>query len=107
MNLKAMLFITMLLPLVSFRAMAADQSEWPQFRGPNADGHVKGKASPLEWSDSKNVIWKTLIPGLGWSSPALAQGKVFLTTAVPKDGGLSLRALAIDANSGKSSGILR
>ncbi len=101
MNLKAMLFITMLLPLVSFRAMAADQSEWPQFRGPNADGHVKGKASPLEWSDSKNVIWKTLIPGLGWSSPALAQGKVFLTTAVPKDGGLSLRALAIDANSGK------
>ena len=65
-------------------ALGADQSEWPQFRGPNADGHVKGQAFPLEWSDSKNVAWKTAIPGLGWSSPALAQGKVYLTTAVPK-----------------------
>ena len=33
--------------------------------------------------------------------PALAQGKVYLTTAVPKDGGLSLRALAVDGGTGK------
>ncbi|MEY4394321.1 MAG: hypothetical protein RL595_1570 [Planctomycetota bacterium] len=82
-------------------AMGADQSEWPQFRGPNADGHVHGQTFPLEWSDSKNVAWKTAIPGLGWSSPALVQGKVYLTTAVPKDGGLSLKAMALDGGTGK------
>ena len=96
------IFTSMLLvPLAAFSAMAAELGDWPQFRGPNADGHVKGPASPLEWSDSKSVAWKTAIPGLGWSSPALANGKVFLTTAVPNDGGLSLRALALDAKTGK------
>ena len=102
MNHKFKLFTSMLLtPLAAFSAMAAELGDWPQFRGPNSDGHVKNVVSPLEWSDSKSVAWKIAIPGLGWSSPALAQGKVFLTTAVPNDGGLSLRALALDAKTGK------
>ena len=76
-------------------------SEWPQFRGPNSDGHAVGPATPLVWSDTENVVWKTPIPGLGWSSPVIVDGKVFLTTAVAKGEGLSLRAMAIDAQSGK------
>ncbi|MFN8856582.1 MAG: PQQ-binding-like beta-propeller repeat protein, partial [Planctomycetaceae bacterium] len=75
--------------------------DWPQFRGPNADAHSPGPATPLEWSDSQHVAWKISIPGLGWSSPSVAGGKVYLTTAVPEGDGLSLRALAIDAQTGK------
>ncbi|MCY2940428.1 MAG: PQQ-binding-like beta-propeller repeat protein, partial [Planctomycetota bacterium] len=98
MNHSSKLFTSMLLmPLAAFSVIGAELGDWPQFRGPNSDGHVKNVVSPLEWSDSKGVAWKTAIPGLGWSSPALANGKVFLTTAVPNDGGLSLRALALDA----------
>ncbi len=74
--------------------------DWPQFRGPNSDGHVTGAATPLEWSDTENVAWKIPVPGLGWSSPAVSDGKVFLTTAVSRDKQLSLRALAFDAASG-------
>ncbi|MFO0976169.1 MAG: PQQ-binding-like beta-propeller repeat protein [Planctomycetaceae bacterium] len=74
--------------------------DWPQFRGPNADAHVTSK-SPLEWSDSKNVEWKVAIPGLGWSSPSISNGRIFLTTAVPQEEGLSLRAMALDQKSGK------
>lgn len=81
---------------------AVTSGDWPQFRGPNSDGHVAGPASPMEWSDSKNVAWKVPIDGLGWSSPAVAEGKVFLTTAVPRDGGLSLRAMALDSKTGKT-----
>jgi outer membrane protein assembly factor BamB len=74
--------------------------DWPQFRGPDADGHAN--ATPvLHWSDTENVVWKTPIPGLGWSSPVIVEGKVFLTTAVAQGEGLSLRALAIDAITGK------
>lgn len=76
-------------------------ADWPQFRGPNSDGHAAGPATPLQWSDSKNVGWKVGVPGLGWSSPVVADGKVFLTTAVPSGEGLSLRALALDAQSGE------
>ena len=75
--------------------------EWSQFRGPNSDGHVVGTTTPLEWSDTKNVVWKAEIPGLGWSSPVIVDGKIFLTTAVPQGEGLSLRAMALDAATSK------
>lgn len=76
--------------------------DWTQFRGPNSDGHVQSDATPLEWSDTKNVAWKIPVPGLGWSSPALADGRVFLTTAVSSGKGLSLRAMALDATTGQT-----
>ena len=76
--------------------------DWPQFRGPNADGHSAEKSTPMEWSDTKNVAWKVAIPGLGWSSPSIADGKVFLTTAVSQGEGLSLRVLALDAATGRT-----
>lgn len=84
-----------------FTFVAVFTGDWPQFRGPNADGHATGPATPMEWSDSKNIAWKVPIAGLGWSSPAVVDGKVYLTTAVAKDEGLSLRALALDADTGK------
>ena len=44
--------------------------------------------------------WKSPVPGTGWSSPVVADGRVWLTTAT---GGrdVSLRALAFDAESGR------
>lgn len=75
--------------------------DWPQFRGPNSDGHAASPPTPLEWSDTKNVAWKIDIPGLGWSSPVVAERRVFLTTAVPAGTGLSLRTIALDADTGR------
>ncbi len=76
-------------------------SDWPQFRGPNSDGHVAGPATPIEWSDTENVAWKVPIPGLGWSSPVVVEGRIYLTTAVPQGEALSLRTLALDAETGE------
>lgn len=83
-------------------ACALCSGEWPQFRGANSDGHVVGPTTPMEWSDTKNVAWKVPVAGLGWSSPSIADGKVFLTTAVPQGEGLSLRVMALDPATGKS-----
>lgn len=88
----------MLLKFLSICVLLA--GDWPQFRGPQADGHAAGPATPMEWSDSQNVAWKVPIPGLGWSSAVIVDGRIFLTTAVPQGEGLSLRALALDAQSG-------
>ncbi len=74
---------------------------WTQFRGPHSNGHAMGSSIPMEWSESKNVTWKTPIPGLGWSSPVISDGKVFLTTAVVTDSRLSLRAIALSTETGK------
>ena len=74
--------------------------EWTQFRGPTGQGHSSESGLPLEWSESRNVVWKTPVPGSGWSSPVVAGGRVWLTTAV-KERGTSLRVLAFDVESGR------
>jgi len=84
--------------LLSSLTLAAD---WPQFRGPAGDGHYDGPKLPTKWGPDTNVAWKTPIPGLGWSSPIIWKGKVYLTTAVEEKGGYSLRALCLDAKTGK------
>ncbi len=77
-------------------------NDWPEFRGATGQGHADGSHLPLRWSKNENVIWKQPIPGLGWSSPVVVEGKVFLSTAV-SDGteAPSLRTLCLDAKSGK------
>ena len=56
--------------------------EWPAFRGPTGQGHSSEVGLPFEWSESRNVRWKTPVPGRGWSSPVVSGGRVWLTTAV-------------------------
>jgi outer membrane protein assembly factor BamB len=56
--------------------------EWPQFRGPNLNPVGLSKSLPDRWSKTENVEWVANIPGRGWSSPIVAGGKIFLTTAV-------------------------
>ncbi len=62
-------------------AFCAD-TNWPQFRGPNANPVGSDARLPDEWSTTKNVEWSAAIPGRGWSSPIVTGGKVFLTTAI-------------------------
>jgi outer membrane protein assembly factor BamB len=80
---------------------AARAEDWPQFRGSHADGNYTGATLPNEWGTDKNVTWKKEIPGTGWSSPIVWKGKIYVTTAVPQDGGgYSLKALCLDSKDG-------
>lgn len=78
-------------------------AEWFQFRGPTGDGEAGTARLPLRWSQTDNVVWRREIPGKGWSSPVMAAGRIYVTTAVPKGdkGDQSLRALCLDAASGQ------
>ena len=97
--LRQVLILTAVSLSCSLDIVLAD--DWPEFRGPTGQGLVlKGKL-PTSWSQDKNITWKQEIPGKGWSSPVVAGGRVYLTTAVPGDGGdQSLRALCLDAAKG-------
>jgi outer membrane protein assembly factor BamB len=55
---------------------------------------------PVAWNESDHVTWKVPVPGLGWSSPAIRGGRIWLTTAT--EGGRSLRAIGIDAKTGRT-----
>jgi len=67
--------------LLSVSSLVA-QDSWPQFRGPDGMGHAPLTGLPLTWSESENVTWKMPIVGKEWSSPVVAEGKIWMTTAV-------------------------
>lgn len=93
--------------VLSLTAELLHAEDWPQFRGPSGQGHSTESNLPLNWSDTSHIAWKTPVPGRGWSSPVVANGRVWLTTATT-EGVTSLllrtrvlRALAYDVNTGR------
>ncbi len=56
---------------------------WPQWRGPLHSGVAPHGKPPLKWSDTKNIRWKTPLPGEGHSTPIIWKDRVFVTAAIP------------------------
>jgi outer membrane protein assembly factor BamB len=92
--------LALLLALIAFAARAQD---WPEFRGPTGQGHSSERGVPFEWSESRNVMWKSRLPGSGWSSPVVSAGRVWVTTAIMERDNASLRALAFDIETGREA----
>jgi outer membrane protein assembly factor BamB len=91
------------LVLVFSLALSVPAADWSQFRGPTQDGHADAAKLPTEWDKTKNVAWRAELPGEGWSSPAIAGGKIYVTAAVPGQVKFdySLRTLCLDAKTGE------
>lgn len=79
--------------------LRVDAGNWPQFRGPDGQGHSSETSIPTAWSASQGIAWKTPIPGESWSSPIVQGRHVFVTTAT--DNGESCRVLSLDRDSGR------
>src|SRR5262245_18871730 len=85
-NRRAMLTgvgLTVALPLLeahSVRSEPAAATDWPQFRGPDRSGISKEVGLPMEWSSTKNVVWKAALPGPGTSSQIVFGGRVYVTS---------------------------
>jgi len=100
------------------------RADWPEFRGPGGQGHAEATGLPLKWSEAEHVTWKTPLPGRGWSSPVIEEGRIWMTAAIEEPiskaerrrrleglignvdslalaGAVSLRALCVDLESGK------
>ena len=75
----------------------ANESKWPQFRGPNSSGlGAEGQNSPVEFGPEQNLLWKTPLPR-GHSSPCIWGDKIFITAR----SGKSLETICIDRGNGK------
>jgi outer membrane protein assembly factor BamB len=96
------MFVLLLVGCCATRLLAAD---WTEFRGPSQQGHAEVSEVPLRWSETENIAWKLELPGEGWSSPVVANDRVYLTAAVPLPNtdppDYWLAALCVDAKSGQ------
>jgi outer membrane protein assembly factor BamB len=121
MNLRRISLLLLCLPLAC--AASEVSADWPEFRGPTGQGHSDAVGLPLKWSEEENVVWKTALPGRGWSSPVEQNGRIWLTAALespatpeqkakklaeaPNPAGLevvgsvSLRAVCVDFRTGR------
>ncbi len=84
--------------MICMGAAHAD-GNWPAWRGPTADGKSDAAGLPLLWSETENIVWKTGIHDLGYSTPVVWGDQIWLTTA--KEDGTTLYAVCIDLNSGR------
>jgi len=60
-------------------AGAQEPAQWARFRGANGAGLALKSDPPTVWDDTKNVEWKTALPGPGSSSPIVWGDRVFVT----------------------------
>jgi outer membrane protein assembly factor BamB len=77
-------------------AWSIGAQDWPQWRGPNRDGHATGFTAPKSWPKELTKKW-TVGVGLGVASPSLVGDKLYVF--VREGGDEVLRCL--DAATGK------
>jgi outer membrane protein assembly factor BamB len=72
--------------LVQAQPKVADfTTNWPEWRGLYNSGAAMGGNTPVEFSETKNVKWKTEIPGRGNATPIIWGNQIIVQTAVPTD----------------------
>lgn len=111
-----------LLAFLGFNLTSWAGNSWPQFRGPDGQGHSGAVNLPLRWSESQNIRWKVPLPGQGHSSPVVMGDQIWVTAALQETASeeelrrrtadlpngedfrlasnVSLRALCVDRRSG-------
>jgi outer membrane protein assembly factor BamB len=95
---------TLLILLVPLAARDATRGKtprgvWTQLRGPDGQGQLDDAKVPLEWSENRNVLWKTKLVGMGNSSPMIWGDRIFLTGA--SEGGAERYVMCVRASDGK------
>ena len=79
--------------------LMAAEPEWPQWRGPAGQGHAPAAHDlPVTWSETENITWKTPLPGRGWSSPVIGDGRIWMTTATQEEATPAERARRLEGN---------
>lgn len=79
----------------------AGANEWPNFRGPNLDGTTTPPKSVRDWKSARlSKVWKKDTPS-GFSSFAVAGGKVYTIVTREFDGNNSEGLVCMDVKNGK------
>ncbi|MBP6784151.1 MAG: PQQ-binding-like beta-propeller repeat protein [Verrucomicrobiales bacterium] len=99
--MKVRISLSLLAALGALAPVFLLAENWPEFRGPGAEGHAPDAKVPLLWSATKNIRWKVPVEGKGWSSPVVANENVFVTTAVVNGEDLTLEARCYQLSDGK------
>lgn len=74
---------------------------WPQWRGPLANGVSDQAQLPTAWSVTENIRWSIALPGWGTSSPVVYGDRVWITTQTETEGKKALLTLCYHRDDGR------
>lgn len=63
-------------------------ANWPQWRGPDGTSLALPGNYPTRFSPSENVLWKVKLPGVGSSTPAVWEKRIFVTCGIDGEDGV-------------------
>jgi outer membrane protein assembly factor BamB len=79
MKRRSFLVLVTSVLLVLPRAAAAEEN-WPQWRGPSANGTANSTNLPTNWSATENVVWKAELPHWSGGTPVIWGDRIFVTS---------------------------
>ncbi len=62
---------------------------WPQWRGPFGTGVAADGDYPVKFSSTEGLAWKAQLPGIGTSTPAVWDDRIFVTCGIEDAAGKS------------------
>lgn len=78
--------ISIIFSIVFFsNSFGQNTANWPQWRGPLDNGAAVKGNPPTSFSETKNLKWKTEIPGKGHATPIVWENNIIIQTAVATD----------------------
>lgn len=105
--MKTRLSITILFTFFIVSICIAQSNEtdnWSQWRGPLGTGAAIKGNPPTEFSKTKNLKWKTEIPGKGHATPIVWEDKIVVLTAVETEDKIEVEDKPVSEGQRRMSG---
>lgn len=74
--------VVLCVAFLSLQSGVAAGTDWPQWRGPQANGIAPAGKPPVTWSETENVKWKVKLTGTGAGTPIIVGNQIFLQSAL-------------------------
>ena len=88
--------------IACFTAAPAFAADWPQWRGPNRDGHSADTGLLKEWpTEGPKLLWTFEKTGVGYSAPSIVGDRLFILGSDDDKEGKKEFALCLSVKEGK------
>ena len=91
--------IATVMTLFVTHSLTAEESNWPQWRGPHGSGKTESVTSVTQWAPETNLKWRSPLPEAGNSTPVVWGDRIFVSQPLSETKERAL--LCLDRNSGK------
>ena len=96
-NIKKTPVVCLLLFILILSVSLVKADEWQGWRGLEKQACSDSIAGPVDWTSTRNVLWKVDIGGEGHSSPVASDSSVFVTAAHFDDNNMNFKAIFVIA----------